>query len=330
MFTKLASESEGDESSDAEEEDQQPFGDDWQDDEAQPIWMYVDGAVPRQVQRKMNDKINNAVGKEETTVPTYRETHRGRRRFDVDVQNKTMSAFSGGNQISLSVCQLNDARDRAGASEPIWQFAENWGWESFSAEHQATLEAAFQQVETTGVSELELSHVWTKKPTSRPERQVTDRYTIDLQRFTQTAMQDKHTVRRIRRVERVPAAQASVGGAIAAGGTDNAVPAADTETRATSAVNTMPDQSTGTKTDAASAVDADQQQCGNGSQPAQSQHAASAVDADQQQCGNGSQPAQSQQQQCGNGSQPQQGSSQPEPEPRKWAREWKKIFERFQ
>jgi len=233
MCTELASDHAGAE--------KPPIGADWLDDAEEPIWLYTDGSVLQQVQKQQNVAINNAIVNQATTVKTHKETHRGRKRFDVHLENKTMQD-TGGNQVSLSLAQLRDVRDDVKASAPFWQFAENWGWYAFSADHQKKLEAAFQSLHATGEGGiLELSHQWTKRPQSRPERQVVDWYGIDLRQFTSTAMQDKRTVRRIRRVQRVTGADVRVGDTIA-DASDDGIPAAGTVTHAASAADIPPDQ----------------------------------------------------------------------------------------
>jgi len=191
--------------------------------------------VWQQVQRKINGEINDAISNGWTTLKTYRSLHRGARRLlSVDVENKTMQDTdvenkamqdTGGDPIRLSVAQLRDARNCFDVGAPIWQFAENWGWQSYPAHQQATLEGAYQRWHTTGQGETHvLSHEWTQQ-SGRKRKKVLDWYSVNLRLFTSTAMQHRHTVRLIRRVERVPGAQVSFGDTIA-DGTDRAIPAA--------------------------------------------------------------------------------------------------------
>ena len=106
----------------------------------------------------------------------------------------------------------------------FWQFAGNWGWESFLPDAQSLLEVAFQN----GREAVEIPHVWyAKKRTGGVGTKRKDCYKVDLGALTSTAMQGRYTVRRIRRVQMLtgedsgfrepdPGAEADAGACLAA------------------------------------------------------------------------------------------------------------------
>jgi len=156
----------------ADGEDKPPVGTGWSDNEEEDVWMYKGEEIWQQVQRKINKDINEAKRIGMTELDTSKLSRNTKRDVYIDLNTMTMKKGKHGKELGrLEAAKLRDVKYcRSDVSEPIWQYANNWGWESFRPDLQESLEAAFGTAQGT----VDITHQWI----TNHKRKVTDSYKV--------------------------------------------------------------------------------------------------------------------------------------------------------